>query len=429
MMQLEKYKLGEIAFITKLAGFEHTKYIQGNCVHEKKDDNYIPLFIGKTIKDGKINPEFDWYISKDIADKLERSQLKKKCIVLPYVGTLGDLAIFDGSYYALLGSNVAKIELEDNDLFTEEFIYYYLKSSAGQAVLLKDQQGGVQKNITMDSIRNVEIPFFDKEHQLYITSVLSSLDRKIALNRAINRNLEALAKQLYDYWFVQFDFPDENGRPYKSSGGKMVWNELLKREIPEGWEVKSVNDVSSICRGVSYKPNDLQESGVLILRGNNIENNHIVYDNNTAYLLPDLISDEQKIKKHDIIITMSSGSKEHIGKCAMFQSDSEHSFGAFLSKITPDNNCPYFLFLYLISQYFKQKIKSICNGTGINNLTNQTFDEVLFAFPEQKVLTEFEKVAQPIFDAIGINETEIASLTRQRDELLPLLMNGQVTIE
>ena len=192
MMQLEKYKLGEIAFITKLAGFEHTKYIQGNCVHEKKDDNYIPLFIGKTIKDGKINPEFDWYISKDIADKLERSQLKKKCIVLPYVGTLGDLAIFDGSYYALLGSNVAKIELEDNDLFTEEFIYYYLKSSAGQAVLLKDQQGGVQKNITMDSIRNVEIPFFDKEHQLYITSVLSSLDRKIALNRAINRNLRPL---------------------------------------------------------------------------------------------------------------------------------------------------------------------------------------------------------------------------------------------
>ena len=237
-----------------------------------------------------------------------------------------------------------------------------------------------------------------------------------------------MAKQLYDYWFLQFDFPDENGKPYKSSGGKMVWNEVLKREIPEGWEVKSVNDVSSICRGVSYKPNDLQESGVLILRGNNIENNHVVYDNNTAYLLPDLISDEQKIKKHDIIITMSSGSKEHIGKCAMFQSDSEHSFGAFLSKITPDNDCPYFLFLYLISQYFKQKIKSICNGTGINNLTNQTFDEVLFAFPEQRVLTEFEKVVQPIFDSIGINETEITSLTHKRDELLPLLINGQVSV-
>ena len=245
----------------------------------------------------------------------------------------------------------------------------------------------------------------------------------------INRNLEAFANQLYDYWFVQFDFPDENGRPYKSSGGKMMWNEVLKREIPVEWEVKSVNDVSSICRGVSYKPNDLQESGVLILRGNNIENNHVVYDNNTAYLLPDMISDEQKIKKHDIIITMSSGSKEHIGKCAMFQKDSEHSFGAFLSKITPQEKCPYFLFLYLSSLYFKQKIKSICNGTGINNLTNQTFDEVKFAYPTKVILLSFEKSLQPIFDMIGINESEINTLTHKRDELLPLLMNGQVEVK
>ena len=208
-----------------------------------------------------------------------------------------------------------------------------------------------------------------------------------------------------------------------------MWNEVLKREIPVEWEVKSVNDVSSICRGVSYKPNDLQESGVLILRGNNIENNHVVYDNNTAYLLPDMISDEQKIKKHDIIITMSSGSKEHIGKCAMFQKDSEHSFGAFLSKITPQEKCPYFLFLYLSSLYFKQKIKSICNGTGINNLTNQTFDEVKFAYPTKVILLSFEKSLQPIFDMIGINESEINTLTHKRDELLPLLMNGQVEVK
>ena len=316
---------------------------------------------------------------------------------------------------------------QDVDL---DYFYYCLTNQSFLGILQRRAENriGSFPQITFDLLSEYSFPIPTLSEQKKIANIISSLDSKISLNRAINRNLEAMAKQLYDYWFLQFDFPDENGKPYKSSGGKMVWNEVLKREIPEGWEVKSVNDVSSICRGVSYKPNDLQESGVLILRGNNIENNHVVYDNNTAYLLPDLISDEQKIKKHDIIITMSSGSKEHIGKCAMFQSDSEHSFGAFLSKITPDNDCPYFLFLYLISQYFKQKIKSICNGTGINNLTNQTFDEVLFAFPEQRVLTEFEKVVQPIFDSIGINETEITSLTHKRDELLPLLMNGQVEV-
>ena len=237
-----------------------------------------------------------------------------------------------------------------------------------------------------------------------------------------------MAKQLYDYWFVQFDFPNEEGKPYKSSGGKMVWNDKLKREIPEGWEVKSINDLSTICRGVSYKPSDLQDNGVLILRGNNIENNHIVYDNNTAFLLPSMISAEQKIKRHDIIITMSSGSKEHIGKCAMFQMDSKHSFGAFLSKITPNKDCPHFIFLFLSSIYFKQKIKSICNGTGINNLTNQTFDEVRFAYPTPKTLKLFEKRIQSIFDTIGNNDAENEVLTKQREEILPLLMNGQVSV-
>ena len=251
---------------------------------------------------------------------------------------------------------------------------------------------------------------------------------KIVLNRAINDNLEAMAKQLYDYWFVQFDFPNEEGKPYKSSGGKMVWNEKLKRDIPEGWEVKSINDLSTICRGVSYKPSDLLDNGVLILRGNNIENNRIIYDNNTAFLLANMISVEQKIKRHDIIITMSSGSKEHIGKCAMFQLDSKHSFGAFLSKITPDKDCPHFIFLFLSSTYFKQKIKSICNGTGINNLTNQTFDEVKFAYPTSNTLKLFKRRIQPIFDRIGNNDAENEVLTKQRDELLPLLMNGQVSV-
>ena len=237
-----------------------------------------------------------------------------------------------------------------------------------------------------------------------------------------------MAKQLYDYWFVQFDFPNEEGKPYKSSGGKMVWNEKLKREIPEGWDVKSINDLSTICRGVSYKPSDLQDNGVLILRGNNIENNRIIYDNNTAFLSPNMISAEQKIKRHDIIITMSSGSKEHIGKCAMFQLDSEHSFGAFLSKIAPNKDCPHFIFLFLSSTYFKQKIKSVCNGTGINNLTNQTFDEVKFAYPTPNTLKLFERRIQSIFDTIGNNDAENEALTKQRDELLPLLMNGQVSV-
>ena len=308
------------------------------------------------------------------------------------------------------------------------FVYALLMQDSFYDYAMKGAKGSKMPRGDKDQIMRYEFPIFSPEQRKDIGKFITDIESKIAVNRQINDNLEAMAKQLYDYWFVQFDFPNEEGKPYKSSGGKMVWNDKLKREIPEGWEVKSINDLSTICRGVSYKPSDLQDNGVLILRGNNIENNRIIYDNNTAFLSPNLISAEQKIKRHDIIITMSSGSKEHIGKCAMFQLDSEHSFGAFLSKITPNKDCPHFIFLFLSSTYFKQKIKSVCNGTGINNLTNQTFDEVKFAYPMPNTLKLFERRIQSIFDTIGNNDAENEVLTKQRDELLPLLMNGQVLV-
>jgi len=230
---------------------------------------------------------------------------------------------------------------------------------------------------------------------------------------------------------VQFDFPNEEGKPYKSSGGKMVFNPILKKEIPDNWDVKSINDFCSSYRGVSYDKSDLldgPENGVLVLRGNNIDGNTLVYDDNVAYVPPSFVESEQKIKKHDIIMTMSSGSKEHVGKCTMFQADSEHTYGAFMTKFTPNPECPFFAYRSMLSDFFKAKIKYICGGTGINNLTNQTFDEILFSFPAKEVLETFEKKLTPIYEEVGKNNDEILRLTALRDSLLPLLMNGQVTL-
>lgn len=235
---MSEVKLGDISFITKLAGFEHTKYIQGNNTHEKISEDDVPLFIGKTVQNGKIDKNFDWYIPKELSNQLERSKLDKKCLVLPYVGSVGDLAIFDASYDAHLGSNIAKIELAENCGYSEEFIYYFLKSDYGQKILLRDIQGAIQKNITMKAIREVSLPDISIQEQNNIVSILKALDDKIQINNQINQELEVMAKTLYDYWFVQFDFPDQNGNPYKSSGGKMVYNPELKREIPEGWGVE-----------------------------------------------------------------------------------------------------------------------------------------------------------------------------------------------
>ncbi len=314
---------------------------------------------------------------------------------------------------------------------TSEFLYYTL--GFYKSYIEKKGSGTTFMEVSGSTMENIELPFPSLEEQKKIAKCLLKIDQKIALNTRMNAELEAMAKQLYDYWFVQFDFPDENGKPYKSSGGKMVYNEKLKREIPEGWEVKNMNQLAESFRGVTYNKEDLvseSENSILVLRGNNIpRSGQFAYDSNVAYIPREMVSVEQRINKGDIIITMSSGSKEHIGKCFMFQYDSKHTFGAFLSKFVPHEGCRYFVYLSMLSDYFKAFVKTTCNGTGINNLTIDTFNNVFFAVPNSAVLSEFENLTESIYNKVGLSHKIINDLTHLRDSLLPMLMNGQVTVE
>ncbi len=347
------------------------------------------------------------------------------CITVGRSGSVGKVHYYEQPTWA---HNTA-LFVKDFKGNNPQYLYYFLKNLHLDEMFVKGSS--VVPSLDRKVVHSLVVPFHKEVVcQKRIALVLSNIDRKIELNRAINQNLEAMAKQLYDYWFVQFDFPNEEGKPYKSSGGAMVWNEKLKREIPEGWNVMSINEICTSCRGVSYGKDDLlsNSNGVLVLRGNNIENNHIVYDSNVAFVPYDFVSEEQHIKEGDIIMTMSSGSKAHVGKCAMFHKDSEHTFGAFLSKFTPKKELRYMTFLFLTSEYFKSLITAFCNGTGINNLTNQTFDDVLLVLPDEKKTRLFESKVNGLFAMIGNNEENERILIKQRDELLPLLMNGQASV-
>ncbi|MBR4323965.1 MAG: restriction endonuclease subunit S [Bacteroidales bacterium] len=423
-MKLKKYKLGEIAFVTKLAGFEHTKYIQGNCVHNKIDDTYIPLFIGKTIRNGKIDKNFDWYISKDIAYQLSRSFLKKKCLVLPYVGSLGDLAIFDGTYEALLGSNVAKIELNADCGYIEEFVYYFLKSPYGQSVLLKDEQGGVQKNITMESIRNVVLPSIDISIQRRIASVLSSLDSKISLNRRINSKLETIAKRLYDYWFVQFDFPDANGKPYKSSGGKMVWNDALKREIPEGWEVTNICMVADILSGGTPSKANARywKNGTLPFFGPTDYSGNVFQIETSEHITEDGLKHcASSLFEEGVIIITARGS---IGKLIIVGTPMamNQSCYALRSKIGE------YEYLYFLTTQLIDCLKAKGSGSVFKSINTLDIENSLLCVADAKTISKFCSMVKPLLNKIKESIKETARLTALRDKLLPLLMNGQVEV-
>lgn len=424
-MELKKYKLGELL----------SKIENGAVIKQNKGAKGIPITRIETLSNGLFNRDKLGYA--DIEDPTLYSDyiLEDNDLLMSHINSkefVGRTVIYkkQANECIIHGMNLLRIKT-NTKLLDPEFAYYYFQTDTIKKSLYNLRKDAIgQSSIAISDIKNMVVAIPSISIQKEIAFVLRCYDRKLDVNSVINQNLEAMAKQLYDYWFVQFDFPNEDGKPYKSSGGAMVWNEKLKRRIPEGWNVMSINEICTSCRGVSYGKDDLlsDSNGVLVLRGNNIENNRIVYDSNVAFVPNDFVSEEQHIKEGDIIMTMSSGSKAHVGKCAMFHKDSEHTFGAFLSKFTPKKELRYMTFLFLTSEYFKSLITAFCNGTGINNLTNQTFDDVLLVLPDKNKTRMFESKVNNLFTMIGNNEENMRKLTKQRDELLPLLMNGQVSV-
>ena len=420
-MEMKKYKLGEIAEI-----------VNGATPSTLEADNYDGDIVWITPKDlsnskEKFIERGERNITQKGFDSCSTHMIPENNILMSSRAPIGLLAINKVPCCTNQGFKNLIVNQKYADV---EYLFYYLKFHINEIEQLGS--GTTFKEVSKNTLQLLEVSLPPLATQQKIATVLSSLDKKISLNRKINDNLEAMAKQLYDYYFVQFDFPNEQGKPYKTSGGAMVWNEKLKREIPAGWEVKSVNEISTNARGVAYTKDDLVEkdNGILVLRGNNIQDNKLIYDSNVAYVPKSFVNAEQCIKKHDIIVTMSSGSKEHIGKSAMFYKDSDNeTFGAFLSKFTPNVNCDFVLHQIFVSEYFKTKIKLIANGTGINNLTNQTFDEIFIAMPDISSLNKFNILMKPIYENIGNLTQQSQALTAQRDALLPLLMNGQVSVE
>lgn len=411
-------KLKDIAYITKLAGFEHTKYIQGNCTHEKQNDDDKPLFIGKTVRNGNIDKNFDWFISSKISEELPRSQLNKKCIVLPYVGSVGDLAIFDGTYKAHLGSNIAKLELNDNCEFSEEFIYYYLKSPFGQKNLLKDIQGAVQKNITMDAIRNVEIPNIEKSKQTKIVNMLLGLDKKILNNNNIISELESMAKTIYDYWFLQYEFPNEEGKPYKSSGGKMVYNESLKREIPIGWTVGTLSDIANFIMGQSPKSSAYNElgkglpliNGAVELTSSGIDINKYTTEYNRVCKVNDLL----------FCIRATLGNIQF--------ADREYCLGRGVASARPKEEM-YVEYAYQVLNYMISYFESVLSGSIIVGMTKDNIADFTTIIPPKDIMDKYHNVSKDSLITCRRLKDENKELQNLRDYLLPLLMNGQVSFK
>ena len=271
-----------------------------------------------------------------------------------------------------------------------------------------------------DKNKIMEFPIWghDKDEEKSIGKLVEAIQDKIALNTRMNAELEAMAKQLYDYWFVQFDFPDENGNPYKSSGGKMVYSPTLKREIPAGWEDCFLSDIANITMGQSPDGSSYNEKG----------EGSIFYQGSTDFGIrfPSIrmytTAPTRFAKKGDILMSV----RAPVGDTNIANTDCciGRGLSAMNSKLGSISH------LYFIIRDLKAKFDIVnAAGTTFGAITKEELYNLPIVKPDNKVLDKYEMMCSPIFEKQMNLGFEIEHLTHLRDSLLPMLMNGQVTVE
>ena len=420
--RLQYEKLDPYVFVTKLAGFEHTKHIQGVATHQPETDTDIPMVQGKNIRNGFFVQDHEWFISRAVSDSLPRSVLDKPCILIPYVGSnLGEVGIFPNDYRCHLASNIAKVELI-SEKYILEYLKYYLQSDIGQGYLFQGKQGSAQPNITMESIRNTLIIERNQAEQQKICDVRSVIDKKYLLNENLCSELESMAKTLYDYWFTQFDFPNMEGKPYRSSGGEMVWNDQLKRKIPNGWNVGNLYDIADPINGLAcqkHRPKE-NEKALPVVK---IKEMHEGITGETE-LVSVNIPEKHKIFDGDILFSWSATLE------VMYWFGGDAGLNQHIFKVVPINGFSKEYVYHQFSAYVINFVKMAeARKTTMGHITTDHLEQSRIVLPPSEIVQAFSEIVAPIHEKIGQCQKENRELIKLRNWLLPMLMNGQATVE
>jgi type I restriction-modification system specificity subunit len=305
-----------------------------------------------------------------------------------------------------MATNQACCNIElDAEKVSSEYVYYFLKT---QYENLRGLSSGIRKNLNTNDIKNfvVRLPENLKTQQS-IAAVLSALDKKIALNKQINARLEEMAKTLYDYWFVQFDFPDANGKPYKSSGGEMVFDETLKREIPKGWEVKNLGDWAEIRKGTLITEKTANTNGDIKVISAGVDFSYY--------------HDVANRPKNTITISASGANAGFVNFWR------EPIFACDCTTITNRviGSTLYILnFLKIVQDFIYQQAR----GSAQPHVYPKDIEGLKIIVPPDLLLKRFSEFVENWNLKIANNEKQNHQLTQLRDFLLPMLMNGQVSV-
>lgn len=337
-------------------------------------------------------------------------KVKAPSITIGRSGTVGTPHLIKTNFFPHNTALFVK-DFKGNDV---EYIYYLLKNLK----LNEYKTGSGVPTMNRNHLHPLKIQaFLDIPTQKSIAHILSTLDQKIAINNQINAQLEQMAKTLYDYWFVQFDFPDENGKPYKSSGGKMVYNDTLKREIPKGWNSVQLSDIANITMGQSPDGSTYNENkhGTIFFQGSTDFN----------WLFPTVrqytTEPTRFAKKGDILLSV----RAPVGDMNIAQYDC--CIGRGLSALHSKHGFDGFLF-YVMKNFKKTFDRRNSQGTTFGSITKDDLHSLHLISSPKEILKGFENIVSKNNEMIFRLSEQNQQLAQLRDFLLPMLMNGQVGV-
>ncbi len=348
---------------------------------------------------------------------LSKYLLEQGDIVIARTGnSTGENYIYTGNFPTVFASYLIRIKI-NQAIADPFFVWYQMRTPAWWNFINSYGTGSVQAGANAKIIGQFPMTMPTLTEQLRIARFLKTIDAKIELNNRINSELEALAKTLYDFWFVQFDFPDENGKPYKSSGGKMIWNETLKLYIPEGWTDAELKDIANITMGQSPPGDSYNDDnkGVVFYQGST----------DFGYRFPTVrqytTSPTRFAKECDILLSI----RAPVGMLNI--ANEKCCIGRGLAALNSKDNCISYLFGVMINlkQIFDRRN---VNGTTFGSITKDDLSSLNVIKPKKSVLNQFNKLMNPVFEKQNIIELENKNLSKLRDWLIPMLMNGQVTV-
>ena len=368
-----------------------------------------PIYLGidAITADCRLNPlEYNYLSEEDYKIWTKRVTPVENDIVFSYKATLGRYAMIPANFYGCLGRRLALIRVKDNRI-NPTWLYYYFMSPEWKVFIANHTvKGSTVDRISVEAFPSYKIPSIERQKQDDIVKILKSIDDRIENNKRICSELEAMAKSLYDYWFVQFDFPDENGRPYRTSGGAMEWNDQLKQEIPNGWKVMRICDIADLYQPKTLSGSDMVENGLYNVYGaNGIIGKYNSYNH----------------ENRTIAITCRGAS------CVNFLMTLPKSWiTGNAMVVSPHAEISQEYLYYTLS---KDRISPFITGSAQPQITRENLSNLLVVIADEKNMTAFSTFSDVVRSKIESSVSENEELTKLRDWLLPMLMNGQAKVE